>query len=206
MTNTPISRLLRIDSSASLQDSITRRLGDAVEQRLAREHPALAVTRRDMADGVEFIDQAWVEANLTDPDARTGAQRTRLAGSDALVAELQAADAILLTVPLYNFSIPATLKAWIDLVCRARLTFRYTPDGPVGLLADRPVYLVMASGGVGFGSAADFATDYVSHVLGFIGIRDIRPVNAERTAVDPAASEQAAYRMLEQWLPASHAA
>ena len=206
MTTTPITRLLRIDSSASIHDSITRRLGDVVEQRLAREHPGLAVTRRDLAIGVEFVDQAWVEANLSDPDTRSAAQRARLAGSDALIDEIQAADAILLTVPLYNFSIPATLKAWIDQVCRARLSFRYTADGPVGLLADRPVYLVMASGGVGFGSAMDFATSYLTHVLGFIGIRDIRPVYAERTAVDPAASEDAAYQMLEQWLPASHAA
>ncbi|MDX1697169.1 MAG: NAD(P)H-dependent oxidoreductase [Thiohalobacterales bacterium] len=206
MTKTPITRLLRIDSSASMTESITRRLGDVVEERLARENPGLAVTRRDLANGIEFIDQAWVEANLTDPEMRTTAQQARLAGSDTLIAELRDADAVLITVPLYNFSIPSTLKAWIDQVCRARLTFRYAADGPVGLLADRPVYLVMASGGVGFGSAMDFASTYLAHVLGFIGIRDIRPIHAERTAVDPTASEHAARRMLEQWLPASHAA
>ena len=201
-----IQSLLRIDSSAATSDSLTRQLGDEVMQRLQRDNPAMTVKHRDLANGLDFIDEQWVTANLTDPPERTGEQQARLAGSDELVAELAAADALLLTVPVYNFSVPAVLKAWIDQVCRAGLTFSYTDKGPVGLLTDRPVYLVMASGGTAFGSPADFATQYLAHIFSFIGITDIRPVYAERTAMDSKASEQQALGMLEQWLPAMRAA
>jgi FMN-dependent NADH-azoreductase len=86
-------------------------------------------------------------------------------------------------------------------VCRAGLTFRYTPNGPQGLLADRPVYLVMASGGVPFGSAVDFASGYLRQVFRFIGIEDVRLVGAERVAADPAAARESALTALDQWLP-----
>lgn len=124
-----------------------------------------------------------------------------LPGSDLLVRELDSADVIMITAPVYNFSVPAALKAWIDMICRASLTFHYTENGPEGLLKDRPVYLVMASGGVPFGSSADFASGYLRHILGFIGIRDVRPVYAEGTNANVSASENAALDMLTQWLP-----
>jgi FMN-dependent NADH-azoreductase len=197
--------ILRIDSSARREHSVTRRLGDEVIRRLLHEHPGAAITTRELSDPVDLIDERWVHANLTDPAQRNAQQRRVLADSDRLLQELDAADAVVLTAPVYNFSIPATLKAWIDMVCRAQLSFRYTEDGPVGLLRDRPVYLVMASGGTAFGGPADFASGYLRHIFGFIGIRDVRMVQAGRTAIDARAGEQAALGMLAQWLPAAAA-
>jgi FMN-dependent NADH-azoreductase len=114
---------------------------------------------------------------------------------------LREADAVVLTAPIYNFSIPSTLKAWIDHVCRAGLTFHYTENGPQGLLEDRPAYLAMASGGVPFGSAADFASGYLKQVFRFIGIEDVRLIGAERVAVNAAEARHQALATLEKWLP-----
>lgn len=195
-------RLLRIDSSARAADSVSRRIGDEVERRLASTHPALRVTRVDLAQGQAHIDADWVAANFTAAAQRNAAQRARLVESDRHVELLRDADAVLLTVPVYNFSVPSTLKAWIDQVCRAGLTFRYTPEGPQGLLRDRPVYLAMASGGVPFGSPADFASGYLRQVFAFLGIHDLRLVGAERVAAEADAAYAAALSALDQWLPA----
>jgi FMN-dependent NADH-azoreductase len=101
-----------------------------------------------------------------------------------LIAELEAADTIVIGVPLYNFGIPAALKAWIDLIARARRTFRYTEAGPEGLLKDKKAYLVVASGGVPVGSDYDFATGYLRHVLGFVGITDVTVIDAGQQMMD----------------------
>jgi len=121
-----------------------------------------------------------VGANFTDPDARTGGQRAQLAASDALIAELEAADQMVIGVPVYNFAIPAALKAWVDLVARARRTFRYSEAGPEGLLKGKTAWLVVASGGTPLDSEIDFATPYLKHVLAFIGITDVRVIDASR--------------------------
>jgi len=202
MTGNQVNRVLRIDSSSSAHGrSMTRRLGDEVIKRLNQAYPGAEVIERDLSGGIEFLSDNWVQANMTDPAERNRAQQEILADSDQLVRELDDADVIIITAPVYNFSVPAALKAWIDMVCRARLTFRYTENGSQGLLQDRPVYLVMASGGVAFGSSADFASGYLRHILGFIGIRDVRTVYAERTNTNSSASESAALDMLAQWLP-----
>lgn len=193
--------ILRVDSSVRREQSITRKLGDEVVQRLMRDHPEARLTLRDLADPVDFIDADWVAANLTDPAERDEPQRLALAESDRLVAELDAADAIVLTTPVYNFSVPAALKAWIDMICRARLSFHYTAKGPQGMLRDRPAYLVMASGGMPFGSPVDFVSGYLRHIFAFIGIHDVRMVQAERTGGGVTASERAARAMIDAWLP-----
>jgi FMN-dependent NADH-azoreductase len=177
--------LLRIDSSARVEGSVSRDIGDRLQQRWLAANPGGRVMRRDLAaEPLPQIDAAWVSAGFTERESRNDAQHACLAQSEALIDELRAADALLLTVPLYNFGIPAGLKAWIDLVCRARETFAYGADGPKGLLADRPVYLVMASGGVPLGSAMDFASGYLEHVLGFIGLNDVRMIAADRLNLD----------------------
>ena len=119
-------------------------------------------------------------ANLTPDDERTPSQRERLAESDALIAELEAADVIVIGTPMYNFGIPATLKAWVDQVARARITFRYTENGPVGLLEGKKAYVVLATGGVPVDAPVDFATPYLRHALGFIGIKDVEVIAADR--------------------------
>lgn len=189
--------VLRIDSSARQGDSISRELGDEVIRRLSEANTTMTLDVIDLAEGMPHIDGDWVAANLTPADRRSAAQRERLAASDRAVEMLKAADAVVLTAPVYNFSVPSVLKAWIDHVCRAGLTFRYTEQGPQGLLDDRPVYLVMASGGVPFGSAADFASPYLRQVFRFIGIRDVRLIGAEGVARDPDGARDAAIRMLE---------
>jgi len=201
MRNRESFHILRIDSSVQREHSITRKLGNEVVRRLMLEHSDATLTVRDLADPIELIDADWVRANFTDPAVRHEQQRITLAGSDRLVEELDAADAIVLTAPVYNFSVPAALKAWIDMICRVRLSFRYTESGPQGMLRDRPVYLVMAIGGMPFGSPADFASGYLRHIFAFIGIHDVRMVQAERTASGVKVSERAALDMMNQWLP-----
>ena len=168
--------ILRIDASMRREGSATRALGDAV---IARLGPA-RVIRRDLADGMPQIDADWIAANFTDPAERTEAARAALAVSDGLVAELRAADILVIGVPVYNFGVPAALKAWIDQVARARETFRYTADGPLGLLQGKRAILVVASGGTEVGGAGDFATPWLRHTLGFLGISDVEVVAADR--------------------------
>jgi FMN-dependent NADH-azoreductase len=201
MSQNVINRVLRIDSSAQQAGSISRAIGDEVVRRLQGRHPGLELVELDLAGGMGHIDGDWVGASFTAEEERSAAQRQRLAASDEAVAAVEAADAIVLTVPMYNFSVPSVLKAWIDHLCRAGLTFRYTENGPQGLLADRPLYLVMASGGVPFGSPMDFASGYLRQVFRFIGIEDVRLIGAERVAADAEAAKQAALTRLNEWLP-----
>ncbi|MEJ2346267.1 MAG: NAD(P)H-dependent oxidoreductase [Gammaproteobacteria bacterium] len=183
-----VLRLLRVDASARYGDSVSRRLLDRFEEQLRGHHGRVETTVRDVARGLPFVDADWVAANFTAPDQRSETQRARLAQSDALVAELQAADVVVIGVPVYNFSIPASLKAWVDLVARAGLTFRYTSDGPEGLLKAKKAYLVVASGGVAVGSEADFASRYLRHMLGFLGITDVEVIGADQLALDAEAA------------------
>jgi len=201
MTKANVKKILKIDSSASNSASITRKLGDEVIRRLTKEYPGAELIERNLSNGIELLNESWVQANLTNPAERNQEQQEVLAYSDQLVEELSSADVIVITAPVYNFSIPAALKAWIDMVCRAGLTFGYTEKGPQGFLHDRPVYLVMASGGVPFRSPIDFASAYLRHILGFIGIHDVRSVFAEATNTNITASEDKALEMLAQWLP-----
>lgn len=194
-------RVLRIDSSARREGSVSRQLGDEVIRRLAERNAALEVASLDLADGIEHIEAEWVAANFTPVEERSAAQRDRLSASDEAVAQLQWADAVVLTAPVYNFSVPSVLKAWIDHVCRAGLSFRYTEHGPRGLLVDRPVYLAMASGGVPFGSPVDFASGYLQQVLRFIGIEDVRLIGAEGVASDAESAIGKALGVLDDWLP-----
>ena len=170
---------LLIQSSARGDASVTRRLARAAAERFAGP-----IVERDVAAGLPPVDAAWVAANFTDPAERTAEQRAALALSDSLVAELRAADVVVIAAPIYNFGVPAALKLWIDLIARARETFRYTDSGPVGLLEGKRAVIVTASGGTAVGGDIDFATGYLRHILGFIGISDVRIVAADRTMAD----------------------
>jgi FMN-dependent NADH-azoreductase len=165
-----MTRLLRIDGSARQDGSRSRALLDALERRLAPS----AVVRRDLADGVPLIDAAWIAARDTPAEARGPAEQSALAWSDAAIAELEAADTVAIGLPIYNFGPPAALKAWIDQIARPRVTFRYTGDGPVGLLEGKRAFVAFAAGGTRFGSPIDFASGYMRHILGFVGIDDVR--------------------------------
>ncbi len=195
MNPSPI-RVLRVDASPR-QSSITRSLEDALIARLQQLHGAIEVTTRDVSEGMEFVDDAWIGANYTGEAERDPAQQARLALSDELVDELYAADVLVIGVPVFNFGVPAALKAWIDLVARVQRTFRYTDNGPEGLLGGRKAYLVFASGGVGLGSEIDFASSYMRHVLGFLGIREVEIIAAERVAIDRDAAMERARAAIE---------
>ncbi|MEO0406009.1 MAG: NAD(P)H-dependent oxidoreductase [Cyanobacteria bacterium P01_A01_bin.135] len=169
--------ILRVDASARHAGSLSRQLGDCLMAQLQRQHPHMAVTQRDLAQGVLLLDEGQITARETPGYARTAAQRDRLQPSDALITELKSADILVLTTPIYNFSLPGALKAYIDQVCRPDLTFRYSEAGPIGLLSCR-AYLVVVSGGTPIGSAVDFATPYLEHILDFMGIGPIERVAA----------------------------
>ena len=188
--------ILRIDTSARLQGSVSRELTDRITDRYQSAAEA-SVTTRDLATGLPQIDESWVEANFTPADKRSADQRDRLQLSDALVAEMQAADVIVIGTPIYNFSVPAALKAWIDLVARAGVTFQYSESGPKGLLGGKRAIIAVASGGTEVGSEIDFATGYLSHVLGFLGITDVVFIKADRLAVDAEGTIKAAQDAVE---------
>jgi len=157
--------VLRVDASARYDGSVSRTLTDSLVESLREQYGEISTLHRNLAASPpDFVDEAWIAANFTPAESRTREHRTTLAASDALVAELQAADILVMGAPLYNFAIPATLKAWVDMVARARLTFRYTDDGVEGLLKDKRAYVVFVSGGVPAGSDVDFATVNMDHI------------------------------------------
>ena len=128
---------------------------------------------RDLAQtALPQLTADWNAARLIPAHDRTPQQKATLALSDQLIQELNVADIIVIGMPMYNFGIPAALKAWVDLVCRPKVTFAYTPDGVKGLLSGKRAIIVAASGGVPIGSAEDYATPHLRHVLNFIGITD----------------------------------
>lgn len=173
-----INRILRIDASARKTDSVTRSLADETLDHLANLN-AVNIVSRDVAAGLPFVDEDWVAANFTPSEARNVAQIAKLALSDSLVEELKAADTVVISAPIYNFGIPATLKAWVDMICRAGLTFQYTENGPVGLLEGKRAIILIASGGTTVGSAIDFASPYLKQAMAFIGITDVTFIAAD---------------------------
>ncbi len=186
--------ILRLDTSARHAGSVSRELVDKIITRLGADSK---IVTRDLADGVPFVDEEWVNANFTPPAQRSATQTAKLSISDDLVAELKAADTLVIGLPIYNFCVPAAMKAWIDQVARAGVTFQYTENGPKGLLRDKRVIIVVASGGVPVGSEADFATGYMRHVLGFLGLTDVEFVNADRLMMDAEASLKSAHNQIE---------
>lgn len=166
--------ILHIDSSARLQNSVSRDLSAHIVARVGG-----SVLRRDLAKPLPHIDAAWVESNFTPAAQRSTAQAEILALSDMLIDEIRKADTIVIGMPVYNFGIPAALKAWVDLVARAGVTFKYTETGPVGLLSDKRAVLAVATGGTPVGSEIDFATSYMTHFLEFLGIHDVKTIAAD---------------------------
>jgi FMN-dependent NADH-azoreductase len=173
---------------------VTRDLTRRIAETLGGE-----VTHLDLAaTPLPQVDGTWVASNFTPEDDRSPEQRAALAQSDALVAQLRAADVVVIGLPVYNFTVPAALKAWIDLVARAGVTFRYTENGPVGLLEGKRAVVAMASGGTQAGSEIDYATPYIRHMLNFMGITDVEFVTADTMMVDPEAARAKAQAQLDR--------
>ena len=170
--------ILHITSSGRYEGSITRQVSDLVVKTLKGNNTSLESVNRDVAAGLPFVSEAWINSNFTMADERTEEQKEVLGFSNELVAELENSDHIVIASPVYNFSIPASLKAWIDLIARAGLTFHYTKNGPEGLLNNKKATIVMASGGVPIGSEMDMASKYLKFALGFVGISEVNIIDA----------------------------
>ena len=174
-----MSTILHITASIRPADqSVTRNLSTKLVERLAGQETQI-ITRDLAQNDLPFVDEARFAANLAPHTDRDTTQADLAAIADELIEELQAADTIVLGVPIYNFSVPATVKAWADLVARAGTTFHYTANGPEGLLKGKKAYLAVASGGTPVGSAMDFMTPWLTFFLGFLGITDIEIVAAD---------------------------
>jgi len=169
--------ILRIDASMRRQKSVSRMLADEMVAALGARKSSVNVINRDLAAGIGIVNAAWIEAERTSEENRTSDQRALLTQSDALVAELQAADDIVIATPIYNFSVPAALKAWIDLICRDKITFTYENDTPRGLLSNKRATVIVTSGGTLAGKDIDFTTSYIRHILGFIGVDDVTMID-----------------------------
>ena len=191
------TRILRLDASANSAASTSKQLGDRLIEQLHQSYGDIEIEQRDLNQDLSFIDSSWIAANFTAHDERDPDQAARLAFSDQLIDELRRADHIVLTTPMYNFGIPATLKAWIDLIARAGVTFRYTSDGPEGLLKGKRIDIVITTGGAPLESPADFVSGYLRQVFGFIGINDINIIGADKMNVDADASFASALTQIE---------
>lgn len=182
-----MATLLKIDSSPMGEHSISRKLTAQFAASWRKSHPGGEVISRDLSrTELPPVNGLWVGAAYTPEDARSLEQRETLAISDALIEELQRADEYVFGVPMHNFSIPSTLKLWIDQIARRGKTFSYGADGPKGLLTGKKATLLVASGGVyehGTAMASlNFVTPYLRAVFGFLGVTDVTIVAAEGTA------------------------
>ncbi len=175
--------ILILHSSGRVRDSKTRELSIILAD-YALERGSGEIWERDLTrENLPFVNDTMVGAYFTEEDERSDEQRRALAISDRLVAELEAADVIIVGAPIYNFGAPAALKAWVDLVARAGKTFRYiSGQGPVGLLKGKKAMIVSASGGTPIGSAADFLTPWLTQVLEFMGIADVDVVTVDENS------------------------
>lgn len=183
----PTTKILQLKSSifdSATAQGVSSQLGGELIAGLADGLRAVdaevQVTTRDFSTApVPYLDAAWLQALSTPAAKRTQEQSEKVAYSDSLIAELQAADVVVIGVPMYNFAIPAMLKSWTDHVARAGVTFKYTDKGAVGLLGGKKVYLVTSTGGRHVEGVTDFIRPYLRTLLGFIGLTDIDIIVAD---------------------------
>ncbi|HET7793854.1 MAG TPA: NAD(P)H-dependent oxidoreductase [Rhizobacter sp.] len=184
--------ILQINSSARTVGSHSTRLANDVVQRLQASNGKSSLTLRDLGKTPHpALDEATLGALFTPAEQRSAEQVARVALDEALIAEVQAADVLVLGVPMYNFGVPAALKNWIDAIARAGVTFKYTDKGPQGLLTGKKVYITLARGGLYRDTPADTQVPYLKTVLGFLGMTDIQFVYAEGLAMGPEAEAKA---------------
>ncbi|MBD9361854.1 FMN-dependent NADH-azoreductase [Methylomonas fluvii] len=176
--------ILQINSSIRAENAYSSRLADNLVAGLRRQTPAAQLVVRDLAKTPHpFLDETALIALSTPAEQRTPEQAQRVALDDALIAEIQHADIVVLTAPMYNFGIPAQLKAWIDAIARAKVTFQYTENGLEGLLKNKQVYVIQTAGGKHSGTETDSQSTYLRTVLGFLGMTDVTFIYAEGLAM-----------------------
>jgi FMN-dependent NADH-azoreductase len=183
--------ILQINASARREGANSTRVADSIVARLQAANPGAALTLRDLAVTPHpLLDEAALGALFTPADQRSAEQAARVALDDALIAEIQAHDTIVLGVPMYNFGVPVQLKSWIDAIARAGVTFRYTANGPEGLLKGKKVYVALARGGLYRDTPSDSQVPYLRSVLGFLGLTDVHFIYAEGLAMGPEAASK----------------
>jgi len=190
-----MSRLLVINSSPMGDQSATRQLTATFAQKYQESRPQTQVVERDVsALNLPHLDGEILGAFFTPAQERTQEQNRHVQRSEELIAEFKDAEAVVIGAPMHNFGIPSTLKAYIDHIARAGETFKYTENGPVGLVADKPVYLVAARGGDYSENGLphmDFVLPYLQTVMGFIGIQNVKQLQANGLAMGEEAAQAA---------------
>ena len=172
--------LLHIKSSIFGDDGQSSQLAEHFVQQWLQKNPKGKVVVRNLVeDNLPHLDAEIVGALMSPVEDRNLEQQRVIDRSDALVAELAQADQIVMGVPMYNFAVPSQMKAYFDLLARAGVTFKYTEQGPVGLLEDKPVYLFATRGGLYRDSGVDFQIPFVKQFLGFIGFKTVEVIYAE---------------------------
>ncbi|MCU1750698.1 FMN-dependent NADH-azoreductase [Pseudomonas sp. 6D_7.1_Bac1] len=175
-----MSRVLIIESSARQQDSVSRQLTQTFISQWKAAHPADQITVRDLATHpVPHLDANLLGGWMKPAEQRNETEQSSLERSNQLTDELLAADVLVMAAPMYNFAIPSTLKAWLDHVLRAGVTFKYTETGPQGLLNGKRAFVLTARGGIHTGSTSDHQEPYLRQVMAFIGIHDVTFIHAE---------------------------
>jgi FMN-dependent NADH-azoreductase len=188
-----MANILILDSAATGDASISRKLTDALAGKLARRPGALVVRRDVGSDPIPHLDGKTTAA-IRGAEATTAKAREAVALSDRLVAEVKAADILVIGAPMYNFGMPSTLKAWFDHVLRAGITFRYSKAGPEGLVKGKKAIVIETRGGLyssGPAAAMDSQEPHLRTMLGFMGIDDITFVRAEKLGFGPEAVDAA---------------
>lgn len=178
-----MNQLLVIHASPRGQDSISRKSSDLLIKKLKSKNPTLQVKVRDLSvEAPPHVDYALVGAFFTPPESRSAEQNEKIKLSDSLVDELFESDTILISTPMWNFSVPSALKAYIDHIVRAGRTFSFAKGYPEGLVTGKKVYVLTASGSVfssGPFSSYDHLNSYLPQVLGFIGMTDVTVLRSE---------------------------
>jgi len=183
-------KILQVNSGIRGAESNSTKLADKITAKLQSLSPEASLEVRDLSSQ-PFLDAAALGALFTPAEKRTPEQTARVAVDDATIAQMLSADVLVLGVPLYNLSVPVQFKAWIDAVSRAGTTFRYTAEGPVGLVTGKKVFVALARGGLYAGTDMDTQTPYLRTVLRFLGMTDVTFVHAEGLNISPEVAEKA---------------
>ena len=182
--------ILQINSSARAQASHSTALANEITARVLESNPGASVTVRDVGrDPHPALDEPTLQALFTPADQRSPEQAARVALDEALIAQVQAADVLVLGVPMYNFGVPGALKNWIDAIAKAGVTFTYTEKGPVGKLTGKKVYVALTRGGIYRDGPTDSQVPYLKMTLGFLGMTDVQFVYAEGLNMGPDAEK-----------------
>lgn len=184
-------KLLQINSSLLGENSVSIELGNVLAQKLGGEVQVVDTNK------LPAIDTAWLAASRTPAENRSEDQQELVNLSDGLIESVEAADALIIGLPVYNFGVPVGLKNWIDTMARAGTTFRYTESGSEGLLTSKPVYVVYSAGGVARGSDFDHASGQLVQALNFFGLTDITFITADSMVMDPVGSKERALKDID---------